>query len=187
MIPAARFRIQASGRQALQRVLIKSIAVPELPRAGHHRRQSKVGTMRRTIRPWRWLRRRSPRPHASDSCLSSNRIPASAALIRRGRRVADYLRADCLAVYVSKTAGMTHLDNDERDRLQRHFNFAQGLQIDTRVVEGEDLAKTLVDFARPPGDTQVFIAGQKERTLRSWFSEGLVQHIVKPVAASLTR
>ena len=27
--------------------------------------------------------------------------PSSAALIRRGRRVADYLRADCLAVYVS--------------------------------------------------------------------------------------
>src|SRR5205823_5790823 len=28
--------------------------------------------------------------------------PSSAALIRRGRRVADYLRAECLAVYVSK-------------------------------------------------------------------------------------
>src|SRR5262245_40102456 len=35
--------------------------------------------------------------------------PRSAALIRRGRRVADYLRADCLAVYVSRTDGLEHL------------------------------------------------------------------------------
>ena len=104
--------------------------------------------------------------------------PASAALIRRGRRMADYLRADCLAVYVSKTPDLNHLNTDERDRLQRHFNFAQGLLIDTRIIEGEDLAKRLVDFAREQGVTHVLIARQKERTLRSWFSEGLLQRIV---------
>jgi two-component system sensor histidine kinase KdpD len=119
-----------------------------------------------------------PAPPRERLLLVLEPDPASAALIRRGRRVADYLRADCLAVYVSKTADLTHLDADERERLQRHFNFAQGLQIDTRIVEGEDLATTLVDFARRQCVTQVFIARQKERTLRSWFSEGLVQHIV---------
>ena len=34
-------------------------------------------------------------------CLLIEPDPSSAALIRRGRRVADYLHADCLAVYVS--------------------------------------------------------------------------------------
>jgi two-component system sensor histidine kinase KdpD len=43
--------------------------------------------------------------------------PASAALIRRGRRVADYLHADCQAVYVSKKPGLRHLTEDERDSL----------------------------------------------------------------------
>src|SRR5262249_44353664 len=59
--------------------------------------------------------------------------PASAALIRRGRRVADYLRADCLAVYVSRERGLQHLTPEARDNLQRQLNFARGLQIDTRI------------------------------------------------------
>jgi two-component system sensor histidine kinase KdpD len=104
--------------------------------------------------------------------------PASAALIRRGRRVADYLRADCLAVYVGQTADLRHLTDDERERLQRHLSFAQALQIETRVLEGADLADALVSFARQQRVTQIFILHQKERTLRTWLAEGLVQQIV---------
>jgi two-component system sensor histidine kinase KdpD len=104
--------------------------------------------------------------------------PASAALIRRGRRVADYLRADCLAVYVSQTADLTNLSDDERNHLQRHLTFARGLQIETHILEGTDVAETVADFARQQRVTQIFIARQRDRTLRSWFSEGLVQEIV---------
>src|SRR5262249_38563575 len=43
--------------------------------------------------------------------------PATAALIRRGRRVADYLRADCLAVYVARHADLEHLSPDDRNSL----------------------------------------------------------------------
>jgi two-component system sensor histidine kinase KdpD len=104
--------------------------------------------------------------------------PASAALIRGGRRVADYLRADCLGVYVGAAADLRHLNDDDRDRLQRHLGFAQALQIETRVLEGADFAETLVTFARQQGVTQIFILRQKDRTLRSWLTEGLVQQIV---------
>jgi two-component system, OmpR family, sensor histidine kinase KdpD len=104
--------------------------------------------------------------------------PASAALIRRGRRVADYLRADCLAVYIAQSADLSHLGAEERDHLQRHLTFARGLQIETHVLEGTDVAETLADFARKQRVTQIFVARQRDRTLRSWFSEGLVQQIV---------
>jgi two-component system sensor histidine kinase KdpD len=104
--------------------------------------------------------------------------PASAALIRRGRRVADYLRADCLGVYVGDTADLRHLSDDDRNRLQRHLSFAQALQIETRILTGEDVANTLVTFARQQKVTQIFILRQKERTLRTWLTEGLVQQIV---------
>jgi two-component system sensor histidine kinase KdpD len=104
--------------------------------------------------------------------------PASAALIRRGRRVADYLRADCLGVYVGAAADLQHLQDDDRDRLQRHLGFAQALQIETRVLEGADFAETLVTFARQQRITQIFILRHKDRTLRSWLTEGLVQQIV---------
>jgi two-component system sensor histidine kinase KdpD len=104
--------------------------------------------------------------------------PASAALIRRGRRVADYLQADCLAAYVAASADLRHLSADDRDRLQRHLGFARGLQIETRVLEGADAAEAIVTFARQERITQIFILRQKDRTLRRWLTEGLVQQIV---------
>jgi two-component system sensor histidine kinase KdpD len=104
--------------------------------------------------------------------------PASAALIRRGRRVADYLDADCLGVYIGPAADLRDLGDDDRDRLQRHLSFARALQIETHVLEGADLAETLVRFARQQKVTQIFIVRQKDRTLRRFLTEGLVQQIV---------
>jgi two-component system, OmpR family, sensor histidine kinase KdpD len=104
--------------------------------------------------------------------------PSSAALIRRGRRVADYLRADCLAVYVTKSSDMKELTDAERESVERHLNFARGLQIETRVLEGKDMAATLVTFARLHGVTQIFIAREKPTALKSWFAAAQVQRIV---------
>jgi two-component system sensor histidine kinase KdpD len=104
--------------------------------------------------------------------------PASAALVRRGRRVADYLRAECLAVYVSATSDLRDLTLLEREHLERHLNFARGLQIETRVLQGRRVAETVVNFARLHGVTQIFIARAKPTALRSWFAAALVQRIV---------
>ena len=104
--------------------------------------------------------------------------PASAALIRRGRRVADYLQADCFAVYVTDTPDFRDLTERERESLERHLNFARGLQIETRILEGTDIAETIVNFARIHGVTQIFVAREKPTALRSWFASALVQRIV---------
>ena len=104
--------------------------------------------------------------------------PASAALIRRGRRVADYLQADCLAVYVTKTQDWQDLTDKQRENLERHLAFARGLQIVTRNLHGADTAESIVDFARTYGATQIFVAREKPRTLRSWFASALLQRIV---------
>ena len=118
-------------------------------------------------------------PHRPDRLLLViGPEPASAALIRRGRRVADYLRADCLAVYVSKGNGVDPLTAEERDNLQRQLNFARGLHIDTRILEGEDVAEAVVKFAREEGVTQIFITRQREGALRSRLGAGLVQRLV---------
>jgi len=104
--------------------------------------------------------------------------PSSAGLIRRGRRVADYLRADCLAVYVSSAPNFGNLTGDEREHVERHLNFARGLQIEARVLEGRDVADTVVTFARLHAVTQIFIARDKSNALKSWFASALVQRIV---------
>jgi two-component system, OmpR family, sensor histidine kinase KdpD len=104
--------------------------------------------------------------------------PSSAALIRRGRRVADYLRADCLAVYVTKSNDFRELSSDERQNLERHLNFARGLRIETRVLEGSDVAEAIVTFARLHGVTQIFVSREKSNALQAWFASAFVQRIV---------
>jgi len=104
--------------------------------------------------------------------------PSSAALIRRGRRVADYLRAECLAVYVSPTLDSSELSAEQRENLDRHLNFARGLQIETRILQGPKIAETVVNFARLHGVTQIFITRERPSALRAWFAAALVQRIV---------
>jgi len=100
-----------------------------------------------------------------DADESSDRIlihitesPATAALIRRGRRVADYLKADCFAVCVLPPAAMAALPKDSREAIERHLEFARRLHIETRILEGDNAAETLVDFTRRNGVTQIFLA-----------------------------
>jgi two-component system sensor histidine kinase KdpD len=104
--------------------------------------------------------------------------PSSAALIRRGRRVADYLQADCFAVYVTGAPDLRNLTGSEREGLERHLNFARGLQIETRILQGSDMAETMVNFARIHRVTQIFVAREKPSALRSWFASASVQRIV---------
>jgi two-component system sensor histidine kinase KdpD len=103
---------------------------------------------------------------------------SSASLIRRARRVADYLRAECLAVYISKTPGFRDLTDRDRETLERNLNFARGLQIETRVLHGTDAAEAIATFARLHGVTQIFVTRQRESVVGTWFGQGLVQRIV---------
>jgi two-component system, OmpR family, sensor histidine kinase KdpD len=97
--------------------------------------------------------------------------PATAGLIRRGKRVADYLKADCFAVGV--------LPSSNREAIERHLDFARQLHIETRVLEGEDPADTLVDFARRNGVTQIFLAKPPKRKLLTWGKRDIVMKVVR--------
>jgi two-component system sensor histidine kinase KdpD len=105
--------------------------------------------------------------------------PSTAMLIRRGRRVADYLHADCIALFVHRTPHVTELPAEERHTLEKHLRFARSLQMETRVVAGIDIAKTVVEFARSHQVTQVFVApsrgGLKDRLLGRNFVENIVR------------
>jgi two-component system sensor histidine kinase KdpD len=83
--------------------------------------------------------------------------PSTAVLIRRGRRVADYLRAECLAVYVSPDPSLAHLSQEEREAVEKHLGFARNLRIETTVIEGSEVAPSVVQFARARHATQIFM------------------------------
>lgn len=97
--------------------------------------------------------------------------PSAAALIRRGRRVADYLSADCFAVAIVPGRANKRLPPIEQDAIERHLEFARRLRIETRVAsipDQGDEAATLVDFARRNRVTQVFVNKPKKAGLARW-------------------
>jgi two-component system sensor histidine kinase KdpD len=110
--------------------------------------------------------------HVSDS-------PSTAALIRRGRRVADYLRAECFAVCVLRSVDLSRLPIPERESLDKHLDFARRLHIETRILEGEDAALTLVHFARRNGVTQIFVSKPARRTLSFLALRDFVMRVVR--------
>lgn len=105
--------------------------------------------------------------------------PSSAALIRRGKRVADYLHADCFVAFVHSRGDLADLPTDDRKAVEKHLNFARSLRIETRVLEGEDVAQTLVDFARLNRITQIFLARPRRPTRLALLRPSLVQQVVR--------
>jgi two-component system sensor histidine kinase KdpD len=103
-------------------------------------------------------------------CLTGN--PTSAVLIRRGKRVADYIQADCLAIHVAT-------DPDGRQAVERHLNFARNLRIETHVLDGPDVPLTIAEFARAQHVTQIFMGRSEPRPWWKRLEETIVQQVVR--------
>src|SRR5262249_31445719 len=103
-------------------------------------------------------------------CLTGR--PSSAILIRRGKRVADYLRAGCLAVHVRTSA-----QHDEN--VERHLSFARNLRIETHVLESGDIPRAIAEFARSKRITQIFMGRSLPQPWWLGFRETVVQKVVR--------
>jgi two-component system sensor histidine kinase KdpD len=103
-------------------------------------------------------------------CLTGS--PSSAMLIRRGKRVADYLQADCLAIHVAR-------NGEGRENVERHMSFARNLRIDARIVEGERIPQTIVEFAHQERITQIFMGRSTPPPWWKPFQETVVQQVVR--------
>ncbi len=103
--------------------------------------------------------------------------PSSAILIRRGRRMADYLCADCFAV------GVVPYRNNRltgrADAIETHLKFARNLHIETRILQGEDPSEMIVQFARSNQVTQILLSRPKHRSWGVLMGTDLILRIVR--------
>lgn len=83
--------------------------------------------------------------------------PSTAMLIRRGRRVADYLDSSCTALFVARDAAMSELSPEDRAAIERHMNFCRNLRIQAEVVISPEPPKAIAEWARDHGVTQIFM------------------------------
>jgi len=103
---------------------------------------------------------------------------STAMVIRRGKRMADYLRADCLAVAVQERAKEHSLPVAQREAIERHLNFARNLHIEARLLQGDDIAETLLEFARLNGVTQLLLARPTGHYFATFLRPNLVHRVV---------
>ncbi|MGD0498203.1 MAG: histidine kinase [Bryobacteraceae bacterium] len=105
--------------------------------------------------------------------------PETAMLIRRAKRIADFLGAECFAVAVGPSGDLNALPEAEREAVEQHLNFARNLHIETRILGGEKIAPALIDFARRNQVTQIFLARPREkRRIPPLVARDLLQSIV---------
>src|SRR5258708_707348 len=109
-----------------------------------------------------------PEPRSEKILVNVTADPSTAMLLRRARRVADYIHAGCVAVFVSREKEFSALPAQERLAIERYFCLAENLQIDTAVVQGKNRADTLADYADKNVVTQIFV-GPASEPPRKWF------------------
>ncbi len=121
--------------------------------------------------------RRETRVERILICLDEK--PATAMLIRRGKRVADYLHGDCYAAYVLPESDWGKLSAEHHEAIENHLSFARNLRIETIVLTGKDVAQALVDFARKRGVTQIYMGrGSSSGRLR-FLRDSKVHRVVR--------
>lgn len=110
-------------------------------------------------------------------CLSSSE--QNAHVIRSASRIAEAFHAHWIALYV-ETPQRSRMGSDERRRLRENRNLAERLGARVVVVQGEDIAEQIVQFARARNVSHIVI-GKNHRNLssqRNLFSVDIADKII---------
>ncbi len=150
-------------RQAAHEVEVRQVSFPQSGKAPENSRPA-----------------RDPASHVSSDriLVQLTEHPSTAMLIRRGRRVADYLQAECFAVYVHTDPGLADLPAARREAIERHLNFARNLHLETHILQGTDIVDTLMNFARLHRVTQIFVARPQYARWHGLVAKNFVHRIV---------
>jgi two-component system sensor histidine kinase KdpD len=87
----------------------------------------------------------------------------AARMLASGRRNADRFHGDLSAIYVLQQ----HLTDEDRMALERNVTLARAQQAHVETLEGSNPVKTILDYARSHGITQIFVGHNLRRTWRS--------------------
>jgi two-component system sensor histidine kinase KdpD len=87
----------------------------------------------------------------------------AARMLASGRRNADRFHGELLAIYVRQA----HLTPDDRTALDRNVTLAHAQHAQVETLEGRDPVRTILDYARAHGVTQIFVGHNLRRNWRN--------------------
>ena len=105
--------------------------------------------------------------------------PTTAMLLRRGRRVADYLRAECFAIYVSRHGDLSELPPGSGTPSRGISILPATCTSKREFSKARTPATTLVEFAHRYRVTQMFLARPRSRRLKTPLTQSLVSQVLR--------
>jgi two-component system sensor histidine kinase KdpD len=99
----------------------------------------------------------------------------AAKMLASGRRNADRFHGELFAVYVMQD----NLTPDDRMALDRNVTLARAQQAHVETLEGKDPIKTILDYARSHGITQIFVGHNLRRTWRNRLGGTLLDRLIR--------
>jgi two-component system sensor histidine kinase KdpD len=87
----------------------------------------------------------------------------AAKMLASGRRNADRFHGELMAIYVMQE----NLTAEDRMALERNVTLALAQHAQVETLEGKDPVRTILDYARAHGITQIFLGHNLRRTWRS--------------------
>jgi two-component system, OmpR family, sensor histidine kinase KdpD len=87
----------------------------------------------------------------------------AAKMLASGRRNADRFHGELFAIYVTQD----NLTPEDRMALERNATLARAQHAHVEVLEGRDPIKTILEYARKQGITQIFVGHNLRRTWRN--------------------
>jgi len=87
----------------------------------------------------------------------------AAKMLDSGRRNAERFHGELFAIYVTQE----NLTDEDRMALERNATLARAQDAHVEILEGRDPAKTILEYARSHGITQIFVGHNLRRTWRA--------------------
>jgi two-component system sensor histidine kinase KdpD len=120
-----------------------------------------------------------PWPAGERLLVAVNGASGGAALVRLARRMADRLRAPWAAIHV-ETPQNLRADENERGRVAEALRLAARLGGTPVTLPGEDVAGTIIDYARSHNSTHILVAHASRAhwldLLRGSVTQRLIRH-----------
>ncbi len=102
--------------------------------------------------------------------------PTTARVIRTAKRVAAALDSPWLAVCVEQVG--IAVNPSAAQQVADHLRLAERLGADTVTLTGNDIAKTIIDFAQSQNVTKLFIGKTATPRWTRWFRPGIVEQLL---------
>lgn len=102
--------------------------------------------------------------------------PTTARVIRTAKRMAAALDAPWLAVSVEQDSGSGR--PAVKDQVAQHFRLAERLGAETVTLAGQDVASTILDYARSRNVTKLFLGKTNRPRWRRWLFGTVVDEVL---------